>query len=110
MAGFLKGGPRPPSRMSGPPKGARSFLDRSSSSMPMPMMHPPMHDDQPAGEETKIIHLPSGEYEVHHADGDVTKHPNADHMTAHLGAKLNGDPGDDMDGDETYEEAPEHQQ
>lgn len=87
MAGFLKGGPRPGS--SAPPKGAHSFMSRSSSNMPMPphMPEPAMHGD---GKETKIIHHPDGSHEMHHADGEVTKHPTAGHAAAHFHAKHGG--------------------
>lgn len=85
MAGFLKGGPRPGGS---PPKGAHSFLSKSSSNMPMPhMAEPQAHGD---GKQTTITHHPSGEHEVHHSDGEVSKHPNAGHMAAHLHAKHGG--------------------
>lgn len=87
MAGFLKGGPRPGSA---PPKGAHSFMSRSSSNMPMPPHMPsaPMHDG--GGKETKIIHHPDGSHEMHHADGEVTKHPTAGHAAAHFHARHGG--------------------
>lgn len=86
MAGFLKGAPRPGSA---PPKGAHSFMSRSSSNMPMPhMQQPPMGNG--GGKESKIIHHPDGSHEVHHADGDVSKHPNAGHMAAHMHARHDG--------------------
>lgn len=99
MAGFLKGGPRPGSRISGPPKGAREFLSHSSSSMLMPRASaPPMHDA--GGEKTEITHHPDGathpetgepiKHTVHHADGEVSHHPNAGHMAAHIHAKHEG--------------------
>lgn len=107
MAGFLKGGPRPPMRGGSSPKPAHAFSSGPSSRMPPPVMRDASQDGEDDGTQTKIIHLPSGEYEVHHADGDVTKHPNAEHMTEHLGAKLCGGMDDDMggmepDGDESY--------
>lgn len=87
MAGFLKGGPRPGS--SAPPKGAHSFMSRSSSNMPMPHMPEPpaAHGD---GKETKIIHKPDGSHEVQHSDGEISKHPTAGHMAAHMHAKHAG--------------------
>lgn len=92
MAGFLKGGPRPGSA---PPKGAHSFMSKSSSTMPMPHMpQPPMmpHGD---GKKTEIEHheppLPDGtKHTVTHSDGEVSKHPNAGHMAAHMHAKHDG--------------------
>lgn len=87
MAGFLKGGPRPGSA---PPKGAHSFMSKSSSTMPMPHMpQPPMmpHGD---GKKTEITHHPDGSHEVQHSDGEVSKHPNAGHMAAHMHAKHDG--------------------
>lgn len=88
MAGFLKGGPRPGSA---PPKGAHSFMSRSSSNMPMPprMPEPAMHGGGD-GKETKIIHQADGSHEIHHADGEVTKHPTAGHAAAHFHAKHGG--------------------
>lgn len=86
MAGFLKGGPRPGS---GPPKGAHSFLSKSSSNMPMPHApEPQMHAG--VGKETKITHHPDGSHEVQHSDGEVSKHPNVGHMAAHMHAKHAG--------------------
>lgn len=88
--GIFRGGMRP---SGGSGKGRESFMKKSSSSMPMPP-HPPSmpmpEHSASGGEETKIVHHPSGEHEVHHADGEVSKHPNAGHMAAHLHAKHGG--------------------
>lgn len=59
----------------------------------MPHMAPPMHGGE--GKETKIEHheppMPDGtKHTVHHADGEVSKHPNAGHMAAHMHAKHEG--------------------
>ena len=90
MAGFLKGGPRPGSA---PPKGAHEFLSKSSSHMPMPHMPEPPHGGD--GKKTEIEHheppLPDGtKHTVTHADGEISKHPNAGHMAAHMHAKHEG--------------------
>src|SRR4051812_10329246 len=87
MAGFLKGGPRPGSA---PPKGAHSFLSRSSSSMPMPPRMPEPTGHGGDGKKTEITHHPDGSHEIRHSDGEVTKHPSAGHAAAHFHAKHGG--------------------
>lgn len=108
MAGFLKGGPRPPMR-GGSSSSGHSIASRPAPHMPSRPMPDVMGNGGDGAEKTEIIHLPSGEYEVHHADGDVTKHANADEMTTHLGSKLGGGEMDDsLDGIEPIEDEEEN--
>lgn len=85
MAGFLRGGSRPPARSGGNHQ-REAFNEKVSKMSPMGgEKKSPMHEG--GGGETKITHHPDGSHTVSHHDGEMSEHPNAGHMAAKIHSK-----------------------